>query len=106
MEQSMSQSSSVGQQASVPSGRPQGAPQGAGGPAVQRQFVNFAAYKLDPLFRRLPSDERETARKEFSTLIEQRREGLICLSYSLVGLRPEVDFLLWRIGVSTDVFQE
>ena len=103
----MSQTPSVGSHsASAPAGRPQGAPQGATGPAVQRQFVNFTAYKLDPMFRRLPSDERETARKEFSTLIEQRREGLICLSYSLVGLRPEVDFLLWRIGVSTDVFQE
>ena len=31
-------------------------PQTSGGPTIQRQFVNFAFYKLDPAFRRL--DER------------------------------------------------
>jgi chlorite dismutase len=86
----------------------------AAGPAVTRQFVNFAFYKLDPAFRRLPAEEKENARREFLGVFARPadgaagatgRSGLICLSYSLVGLRPDVDFLLWRIAASTDEFQ-
>jgi chlorite dismutase len=89
-------------------GIPQGAPQAAaaGGPAIQRQFVNFGFYKLDPSFRRLSDGEKAGAREEFLGLMNQRREGLICLSYSTVAMRAEVDFLLWRIAGSPDVFQE
>ncbi|MDB5290071.1 MAG: chlorite dismutase [Phycisphaerales bacterium] len=88
-------------------GRPQptGQPQPAGGPIVQRQFVNFAFYKLDPAFRRLNDHEKIQARSEFLCLFQSPRPGLICLSYSTVGLRPDVDFLLWRIGLSPDEFQ-
>ncbi|MDB5300011.1 MAG: chlorite dismutase [Phycisphaerales bacterium] len=88
-------------------GRPQptGQPQSTGAPTVQRQFVNFAFYKLDPAFRRLNDHEKIQARSEFLSLFQSPRPGLICLSYSTVGLRPDVDFLLWRIGLSPDDFQ-
>src|ERR1700754_3798159 len=92
--------------AAQPAGRPQGAPQGGGGPAVQRQMVNFAFYKLDPAFRRLGDHEKLQARSEVLNVVNQRREGLISLSYSTSGLRPDCDFLLWRIGGTTDAFQE
>ena len=92
-------------------GRPHAGPQAHGAPAgdppgVKRQFVNFAFYKLDPSFRRLGEHEKIQARSEFLNVISQRREGLICLTYSTVGLRPDVDFLLWRISYSSDSFQE
>jgi len=87
----------------VTQGAPQGAP--AGGPQVQRQFVNFSFWKLDPEFRRLTNDEKADARKELLEVFTPRREGLICLTYSTLGLRPECDFLLWRIGSSPDIFQ-
>jgi chlorite dismutase len=74
-------------------------------PAVQRQLVNFAFFKLDPAFRRLAADLRKAAREEFVEVVSQRRPGLICLSYSTVGLRPDADLLLWRIGASADDFQ-
>ncbi|MBV8779856.1 MAG: chlorite dismutase family protein [Phycisphaerae bacterium] len=74
--------------------------------AIQRQFVNFAFYKLDPAFRRLREAEKTAAREQFATLIGERQPGLICLSYSTVGLRPDCDFLLWRIGAGSDEFQE
>lgn len=76
------------------------------GPPVQRQFVNFAYYKLDPAFRRLDEGEKRAAKEEFIALIDRRIPGLMCLTYSTVGLRPDSDFLLWRIGQSTDQFQE
>jgi chlorite dismutase len=72
---------------------------------ITRQFVNFACFKLDPAFRRLPDLDKEHARAEFSSLFAQPRPGLICLSYSTVALRPDVDFVLWRISSGPDEFQ-
>ena len=43
-------------------------PQGATGPAVQRQFVSFAFFKLDPAFRRLSDDDKRRAREEFAAI--------------------------------------
>src|SRR4051812_4590755 len=84
-----------------PSARPaQGAPL-----AIQRQFVNFAFYKLDPAFRRLSDSEKQSARDEFIALINQRQQGLICLTYSTVAMRGDVDFLLWRISLNPNDFQ-
>jgi chlorite dismutase len=74
-------------------------------PPITRQFVNFAMYKLDPAFRRLPDVDKEHARAELSALLAQPRQGLICVSYSTVGLRPDVDLVLWRISAGTDEFQ-
>ena len=89
-----------------PTTRPQGAPSPAGaGPAVQRQFVNFAFYKLDPAFRRLGDHEKIQARSEFLKTFQQPRKGMICLTYSTIALRPDCDFLLWRISSTTDDFQ-
>lgn len=106
----MSETSSASRPGGHPGGHPgaapQGAPQGQGGPAIQRQFVNFAFFKLDPEFRRLPAEEKFAARTEMLSVINARREGLICLTYSTVAMRSECDFLLWRISQSPDVFQE
>ncbi len=81
---------------------PQAAP---ASPAVQRQFVNFSFYKIDPAFRRLSDHEKIQARSEFLSLFQERRPGMLCLSYSTLGLRPECEFLLWRIAQTPDEFQ-
>lgn len=85
---------------SAPAARPQGA-----GPAIQRQFVSFAFYKLDPTFRRLPAAEKQQAREEFLSLFATPRPGMICLSYSTLAMKNNADFLLWRISLSADDFQ-
>jgi chlorite dismutase len=74
-------------------------------PQVQRQFVNFAFYKLDPRFRTLSDEQKRAAREEFLAAVTAPRPGLICLSYSTIGLRPDADFLLWRISLTPDEFQ-
>ncbi|HEX8523992.1 MAG TPA: chlorite dismutase family protein [Tepidisphaeraceae bacterium] len=84
----------------APSGAPSNAPQ------IQRQFVNFAFYKLDPAFRRLDDHDKIQARSEFLKLFQRPREGLMCLTYSTVGLRPDTDFLLWRIAQDPAAFQD
>ena len=80
-------------------------PQGTAAPAIQRQFVNFAFFKLDPAFRRLGSDDKQRAREEFAQIFAKPQSGLICLSYSTAGLKADCDFLLWRISMTPDDFQ-
>jgi chlorite dismutase len=91
----MSQSPTTSSQVSLQAGNP------ASGP---RQFINFAFYRLDAAFRRLPPEQKESARAQF---LEAMRppEGMICLSYSLVGLRADADLLLWRISYNSDDLQ-
>lgn len=72
---------------------------------AQRQYVNFAFYKIDPAWRRLPKEEREASKKEFCTAVEEWRQRMLLIPYSTVGLRPETDFMLWRIGDSLELFQ-
>lgn len=74
--------------------------------SAKEQYINFAFYKVDSAWRRLPKEERETSKKEFSAAVEQWRERLLLIPYSTVGLRPETDFMLWRIGDSLTLFQE
>ena len=75
-------------------------------PAVQRQFVNFSFYKIEPAIRRLPDEQKWQARSEFLKAFQLPREKMICLTYSTAGLKAECDFLLWRISTNPDVFQE
>ena len=74
-----------------------------------RQFLNYAFYKLDPAFRRLPEAERAAALQQFAKIIRCWRDGhddLILRSYSLVGLRADADLMLWRISTNLQCFQE
>ncbi len=72
---------------------------------AQRQYVNFAFYKIDPAWRRLAKEEREASKQEFCTVVEEWRQRMLLIPYSTVGLRPETDFMLWRIGDSLELFQ-
>jgi chlorite dismutase len=74
--------------------------------ATSGQYVNFAFYKIDPAWRRLPKEEREASKREFGAVVEDWRQRMLLIPYSTVGLRPETDFMLWRIGESLDLIQE
>ncbi|EYB67326.1 chlorite dismutase [Deinococcus phoenicis] len=79
---------------------------------AQRQFLNYAFFKLDPAFRRLPQAERDELKAEFLAAAEgwvtdaPAEKGLIQRTYSLVGVRADVDFMLWRIAFDVREFQE
>ena len=78
------------------------------GKPVQRQYVSFTFYKLDPAFRRLPKAEREQGMKEFIDVLEgyDNSSDIILLCYSMVGLRGDVDIMIWRICHSLEEFQK
>jgi len=76
-------------------------------PPVQRQYVSFTFYKLDPAFRRLPQEERDKGMKEFIDILEEydNSTDMILLCYSMVGIRGDVDIMTWRICYSIEEFQ-
>src|SRR3954463_13224491 len=92
---------------STPASAPTDAPAAAAAPVIQRQFVNFAFFKVDPAIRRLPDQEKWRARSEFLKLFQSPWDKMMCITYSTVGLKADCDFMLWRIsGGGPDAFQE
>src|SRR5262245_29504347 len=73
----------------------------------RRQFLNYSFYRLDPVFRRLPGDEQRVAASAFVELVRkwESLDDVILRTYSLVGLRADVDLLLWRIAFDPLCFQ-
>ena len=67
--------------------------------AQARQFVNFRFFRIDPAWRRLSESQKEKDRQEFLQVAESfRQKGVTWLSYSLIGIRGDAEFLLWRIA--------
>ena len=74
----------------------------------QRQFVNFIYFKVDPSWRRLPPKDRERGKVQFCQVAtEWGHSGRMnVLSYTTVGMRADVDFMLWRICYQLEDLQE
>ncbi len=70
------------------------------------QYVNYLFFKLDPVWRRLDEEERERGKKEFLGAVEEHGQEMLLRSFSLMGLRPDADFMLWRIGYDLDAFDK
>jgi chlorite dismutase len=75
---------------------------------AERQFLNYAFFKLDPAFRRLPVEEKRSAAAQFAELTQRwaDKDGFILRTYSLVGIRGDADFMFWRITREVHEFQE
>jgi chlorite dismutase len=73
---------------------------------AKRQFVNFAFYKVDPSWRRLPESERTQAKQEYARVIEEYGGKVMVIPYTTVGIRGDCDFMLWRISYQLELFQE
>jgi chlorite dismutase len=70
------------------------------------QYVNYIFFKLDPVWRRLPDEERAWGKKEFLEAVEEHSQEMLLRSFSLMGLRSDADFMLWRIGYDLDAFEK
>jgi chlorite dismutase len=78
----------------------------SGEQAGKRQFVNFSFYKMDSAWRRLSEEERSRGKQEFSRVVDEYAGKVIVIPYTLVGIRGDCDFMLWRIGYELELFQE
>lgn len=73
---------------------------------TKRQYVRFAFYKLDAMWRRLPLDEQVEQKQELLQTIETFNRRMLLRPYSLVGTRADAELLLWQIAESIEPFQE
>src|SRR6185436_6119718 len=73
---------------------------------LPRQFVNFTFYRARPEWRIISDTEKKQCREEFVDTVEEFRRQLLVHSYSTIGLRTNVDFMIWRIGYELDPIQE
>jgi chlorite dismutase len=68
-------------------------------------YLNFSFFKIDQKWRWLNDIGKEEASKEFSTLIEVANTKMKVRAYSNLGLRHDMDFMLWMISDSIEKFQ-
>ena len=73
---------------------------------LPRQFVNFTFYKARPEWRQLSDAEKQRCREEFIKTVDEFRPSLLIHTYSTIGLRTNVDFMMWRIGYELEPMQE
>ena len=70
------------------------------------QYVAYTLYRVDPAWRRLPVEERTAGKEAFAEIVEEWAERMELRTYSLVGVRPEVDFMLWKLTERYDDLRE
>jgi chlorite dismutase len=64
----------------------------------QGQYVAYTFFKVDPAWRRLPVEERAAGKDAFAEVVDEFAERMDSLrAYSVTGVRPDCDFLLWKI---------
>jgi chlorite dismutase len=73
---------------------------------LPRQYVNFTFYNARPEWRLLSQTDKQRCQQEFIATLDQFRKSLLIHSYSTVGLRTNVDFMIWRIGYDLEPIQE
>jgi chlorite dismutase len=62
------------------------------------QYVAYTFFKVRPEWRRLPIEERAAGKEAFAEAVEELAPRFEHLrAYSCAGVRPDVDFFLWKI---------
>ena len=75
-------------------------------PEIEKQFVNFMFFRVNPDWRKLDAETKGAFKREFQTVYETFYEDFLLYSYSLVGFDSKADIMFWRIGRSLDLIQE
>ncbi len=75
-------------------------------PAVEKQFVNFMFFSMNPEWRKLDRETKNDFKAEFQSVFDGFRDDFLLFSYSLVGFDSKADIMFWRIGNSLDLIQE
>jgi chlorite dismutase len=70
------------------------------------QYVAYTLYNVDPAWRRLPVEERAAGKEALAEVVAAWQERMDLRAYSLVGVRPEVDFMFWKLTERYDDLRE
>ncbi len=71
-----------------------------------RQCVKYSFFKVDAAFRRLAEAKQADLKLELVHAIRDFDRRMLLRPYSLVGLRGDVDFLLWQVAEDIDAFND
>ena len=85
---------------------PSPAHQQAPAQADVRQLVAFHFYRVDPLWRRQSKQVKQKQANELISLVRANSKKLMVMTYSLVGLKADVDFLIWTVGSKLEDLQD
>lgn len=69
------------------------------------RYVHALALGLDAAWRRLAPNERRSTFSDFVSSVAGA-QSVDTFTYTMVGLQPGVDLLLWRLGPSLDALEE
>ena len=69
----------------------------------KRWFVKYTFFKVDLHWRRLPQGDRERSKAEFTAVLNEFASQISFDSYSLLGTRGDVDFMLWKISPTLEL---
>ena len=75
-------------------------------PNIEKQFVNFIFFRVNPEWRKLNAETKRIFKSEFQSVFNTFNENLLLFSYSLVGFDSKADLMFWRIGSSLDAIQD
>ena len=85
----------------------QAQPHAATPTADVRQIVGFSFYRVNPEWRRLPRATKKKHGDEVLALVNEFSKKLTLVRpYSLVGIEPDLDFLIWRVADRLEQFTE
>jgi chlorite dismutase len=69
-------------------------------------FVKFSFFKLDRSWRSLSVEERQSSKQEFASVIDELSSEGNIRTYSTVGTRADVDFMLLHNSPSVEAFHQ
>jgi chlorite dismutase len=69
------------------------------------EFVQALALGLDPAWRRTSDDARRADGAEFGAAVGASANDIRTFTYSMIGLQPGVDLLIWRLGPSVEALE-
>ncbi len=69
------------------------------------QFIHFSFYKLDIQWRRLSPELKDQNKEETRVVLEKWADRFPIMPYTLLGLRGDADFLLWKFSERVEDFQ-
>ena len=73
---------------------------------IERQFLKYTFFKVDPQWRRLSTEEKASSKHGFASIVTAFAKRNALKSYSLVGIRGDTDFMLWTIAGQLEQFQD
>ena len=69
-------------------------------------FLRFSLLKVQPEWRRLDVEQRQSHKAEFASAIEKCSQEVETFSYSTQGIRAEGELLLWQTSPSLESLQQ